>query len=296
MKITLIVPIYNEIKGIDLSISRLENFLKERKNFDCIIVNDGSTDGTENYLNKINSDRIRVVHKENGGYGSAIKFGSKFIKTDYFGIIDADGTYPIEEFDKMSENLELYDMVVGSRTGKNVSIPFIKKIPKFFIKVFSNYISDKKIPDFNSGMRLFKTSLFRKFIFFIPNGFSLTTTLSVILSSLDYKIKFYQINYFDRLGKSKIKPFKDTINFFLTIAKIGIFFKPFRVYGPLIIFFFLIGFALLIYRFLYGEGLLVVTLLSFLISLFLLIFCLISTSISQLILLKIYKTDEQTLK
>ena len=291
MKITLIVPIYNEIKGIKNSILTLENFLNNRNNFNCIIVNDGSTDGTEEHLKKITHERIKVLHKVNGGYGSAIKFASKYIETKYFGIVDADGTYPIEEFDNMTKNLESYDMVVGSRTGKT-SIPIIKKIPKFFLKILSSYVSNENILDFNSGMRLFKTSLFRKFILFIPDGFSLTTTLTLIFSCLNYKVKFHEIDYFDRLGNSKIKPIKDTLMFFLTIAKLGIFFNPYRLYGPFIIFFFSVGILLLVYRFIFGEGFLIFTILNFLISFFLMVFALISSGISQLLLIKINETND----
>ena len=292
MNYTLIIPIYNEINNIKNSIAVLENFLKNRKNFNCIIVNDGSTDGTEDYLNKINHERIRVLDKVNGGYGSAIKYGSKYVETKYFGIIDADATYPIDEFDRMIEDLDSYDMVVGSRTSKNSSIPIIKKIPKYFLRLLCSYLANKKILDFNSGMRLFRTSLFRKYITFIPDGFSLTTTLTVIFSSLNFKIKFYEIDYFDRVGKSKIRPIRDTINFFLTITKLGIFFNPFRLYGPLIIFFFSIGLLFLIYRYIYGQGFLIVTIVSFLISFLLIMFSAISSAISQLLRIKVHQEDD----
>ena len=292
MNYTLIIPIYNEINNIKNSIAVLENFLKNRKNFNCIIVNDGSTDGTEDYLNKINHERIRVLDKVNGGYGSAIKYGSKYVETKYFGIIDADATYPIDEFDRMIEDLDSYDMVVGSRTSKNCSIPIIKKIPKYFLRLLCSYLTNKKILDFNSGMRFFRTSLFRKYITFIPDGFSLTTTLTVIFSSLNFKIKFYEIDYFDRVGKSKIRPIRDTINFFLTITKLGIFFNPFRLYGPLIIFFFSIGLLFLIYRYTYGQGFLIVTIVSFLISLLLIMFSAISSAISQLLRIKVHQEDD----
>jgi glycosyltransferase involved in cell wall biosynthesis len=292
MNYTLIIPIYNEINSIKDSIAVLENFLKNRKYINCIIVNDGSTDGTEDYLNKINHERIRVLDKVNGGYGSAIKYGSKYVETKYFGIIDADGTYPIDEFDNMTENLESYDMVVGSRTSKNSSIPIIKKIPKFFLKILCSYLTNRNILDFNSGMRFFKTSLFRKYITFIPDGFSLTTTLTVIFASLNLKIKFHQIDYFDRPGKSKIRPIRDTIMFFLTITKLGIFLNPFRLYGPLIIFFFSIGLLFLIYRYIYGEGFLIITIISFLISFLLIMFSAISSAISQLLHINISAKDD----
>ena len=292
MNITLIIPIYNEVQAINSIIDRVIKFLNDRNNFDCILVNDGSIDGTEKFLSKLHHNKIQVLHKKNGGYGSAIKFASKYVKSNFFAIIDADGTYPLEKFDEMCLNLESYNMVVGSRTSSNSSIPIIKKIPKFFIKLFSSYVTMKEIPDFNSGMRIFRTSTFRKFLYFLPDGFSLTTTMTIILSSFNYNIKYVEIDYFERVGDSKIRPFKDTINFFVTVAKLGIYFKPFRIYGPLIIFFFGVGALFLIYRFLVGEGFLVLTILSFMIAMFLLVFCFISSSISQLIFMQIDKDKD----
>ena len=292
MNITLIIPIYNEVEAINSIIDRVIKFLNDRSNFDCILVNDGSIDGTEKFLSKLHHNKIQVLHKKNGGYGSAIKFASKYVKSNFFAIIDADGTYPLEKFDEMCLNLENYNMVVGSRTSSNSSIPIIKKIPKFFIKLFSSYVTMKEIPDFNSGMRIFRTSTFRKFLYFLPDGFSLTTTMTIILSSFNYNIKYVEIDYFDRVGDSKIRPFKDTINFFVTVAKLGIYFKPFRIYGPLIIFFFGVGALFLIYRFLVGEGFLVLTILNFMIAMFLLVFCFISSSISQLIFMQIDKDKD----
>ena len=53
MKLTLIIPIFNEIKAIELMLKRVSDFLNSRDNFDCILVNDGSTDGTEKKIIRI---------------------------------------------------------------------------------------------------------------------------------------------------------------------------------------------------------------------------------------------------
>ena len=81
MNITLIIPVYNEVQAINSIVDRVIKFLNNRSNFDCILVNDGSTDGTEEYLSKLHHEKIQVLHKKNGGYGSAIKFASKYVKS-----------------------------------------------------------------------------------------------------------------------------------------------------------------------------------------------------------------------
>jgi glycosyltransferase involved in cell wall biosynthesis len=282
-KITLIVPVYNEFYSIEKNFQVIANYINSKNNWQCIIVDDGSNDGTEKIISKINLPKFKVLTKKNGGYGSAIMFALKEVVTDYFAIIDADSTYPIYEFNNMEKQINEFHLIIGSRTKKNAAIPLIKKIPKFFIKKFMNYITDMNILDFNSGMRIMKTDIVKNSKYIIPDGFSFTTTTTLIFSSLKKNISFYQIDYYKRDGHSKIRPFRDTANFFLVIFKMGIFFKPFKVFGPFILFFFLMGFFLLLYRFFIGEGFLVFTILCFIVALLTLFFSMISLGLSNLI-------------
>jgi glycosyltransferase involved in cell wall biosynthesis len=279
---TLVVPIYNEIGSIDDMLDRVSEFIIYYFEWDVVIVDDGSTDGTkEKILSRELGNRVRVVHhKNNKGYGAALKTGILSTESNLIGIIDADGTYPFDEFKNLLVYSTDYPMVVGARVKKNAAIPFIKKVPKFFIRKFASYITNTNVIDFNSGMRIFKRDLFFKFKNYLPDGFSFTTTITVASTANNIPVKYVPINYMDRVGKSKIKPIRDTINFFALILKLGIYFKPFKVYGPLIIGSGGLGAFLLIYRIIYGEGFLVLTILSFLISITLFGFAMIAHSIS----------------
>ena len=124
-------------------------------------------------------------------------------------------------------------MVVGSRTGENVKIPLIRKPAKWFIGKLANYITGQKIPDINSGLRVFKKKAFLPFQNIIPDGFSFTTTITLGMLSSGYKVKFIPIDYFHRDGKSKIKPIRDTINFIKLILKIGLYFAPLKIFMPI---------------------------------------------------------------
>ena len=70
-------------------------------------------------------------------------------------------------------------MVVGARTGNNVKIPLIRKPAKWFIGKLANYVTGKKIPDINSGLRVFNKTSFLPFEKIIPEGFSFTTTITL---------------------------------------------------------------------------------------------------------------------
>ena len=177
--LTVIVPVYNEVDSIKTAFDVIHSKLKETTiPFEIVAVNDGSSDGSAELLNELKEIHV-IHHKVNKGYGAALKTGLRHAKYETICITDADGTYPTGIIPKLysyyADN-EL-DMVVASRTGENVSYPFLKKIPKYAIVKLANYISNTKIPDINSGLRIFNKSLALKYFHLYPNGFSFTTTI-----------------------------------------------------------------------------------------------------------------------
>ena len=92
------------------------------------------------------------------------------------------------------------------------------------------------MPDMNSGLRVFKKSLLKKYIRLIPDGFSLTTTITVCSIVNNHSVKYIDIDYHSRKGSSKIYPLKDTYNFFVIILRTVLYFKPLKVLLPVGIF------------------------------------------------------------
>ena len=96
-------------------------------------------------------------------------------------------------------------------------------------------IANQPIPDLNSGLRVFKRSLAEKYLRIFPDGFSFTTTITLALLTNNYRVVFEPIDYFERVGTSKIRPIRDTLNFIALIARAGTYFAPLRVFGPVIV-------------------------------------------------------------
>ncbi|MGQ9843962.1 MAG: glycosyltransferase family 2 protein [Spirochaetota bacterium] len=237
--LTLVVPVYNEIKAIESTILNLKEIKKKVKDFslEIIIINDGSTDDTEEILKKFIHDRdVKILnHIKNRGYGAALKTGIRASKYEYIAITDADGTYPDEQipsffYDVIQNDL---DMLVGSRTGESVKIPFIRKLPKWIINKLANFMTGTKIPDLNSGLRIMKKSVLERFMNILPDGFSFTSTITISMIAKGYQVKYVPINYHQRKGKSKIRPFYDTINFVRLITRTIMFFDPLKVFLPI---------------------------------------------------------------
>jgi glycosyltransferase involved in cell wall biosynthesis len=222
-------------------IEELDKIFSDQKNFEIIVVNDGSTDDSIKILEENNSysiyEKIKIIsHKKNLGYGAALKTGIRHAKFENIVITDADCSYPNEMIPKLLEILtkEHAQMVVGSRTGKNVSYSKIRSIPKWFLKKWVSWIANKNVPDINSGLRVFKKDVAKKLFFILPNSFSFTITITLAMITSGRHVVFEPIDYKDRKGTSKIRPIRDTFIFLKLIFRTGILFAPLRVFSPIL--------------------------------------------------------------
>ncbi len=238
---TLVIPCYNEYSSIKIMIEELDKIFSDQKNFEIIVVNDGSTDDRIKILEENNSysiyEKIKIIsHKKNLGYGAALKTGIRHAKFENIVITDADCSYPNEMIPKLLEILtkEHAQMVVGSRTGKNVSYSKIRSIPKWFLKKWVSWIANKNVPDINSGLRVFKKDVAKKLFFILPNSFSFTITITLAMITSGRHVVFEPIDYKDRKGTSKIRPIRDTFIFLKLIFRTGILFAPLRVFSPIL--------------------------------------------------------------
>ena len=235
--VTVLVPCYNEEDAAAGTIEQLDAALAPLGDFEILAIEDGSEDDTLAVLRGLEQrfPRLRVVeHGQNRGYGAALKTGMRHADSELIAIIDADGTYPIADLPKLVGMMDGQDMVVGARTGENVQYPLIRKIPKFFLRAWINWIVKQKVPDINSGMRVFRRAMAQKFVRVLPNGFSFTITITISALRNNYRVRFEPIDYFARTGQSKISPIKDTLRFLQLIGRTGMYFAPLRILAPVI--------------------------------------------------------------
>lgn len=235
---SLVLPVYNEEEAIAATLDYLQETLRSAGcEYEIVTVNDGSTDDTGKIL-RSRSDIRLSEHGRNRGYGAALKTGIRHARYPLIAITDADGTYPNERIPELVALATQADMVVGARIGANVQYSTIRKIPKWFLVRFAQWVSRSHIPDLNSGMRVFRKSVVERFLNILPDTFSFTTTITLAMLTNGYIIHYEPINYRYRVGRSKIKPIRDTLRFVQLILRVGVYFAPLRVFMPVAIAFF----------------------------------------------------------
>ena len=227
IKYSIVIPCYNEEGAIENTIDEVTEVMSPIQAYEIIVVNDGSTDATDKILSTLQNkhNHLRVINQEkNRGYGASLKTGIKHAKGEFIAITDADGSYPIDQPPNLLKAIPDYDMVVGARITKDVVYPFIRKIPKFSLKRYPSWLSGVNIPDINSGLRVFRKKIYTKFMHVLPDGFSFTTTITMAMLTNGYRVKYLPIGYHARIGKSKIRPIRDTLNSLRMGLKYNVYF------------------------------------------------------------------------
>lgn len=239
--VSVLIPACNEQESLADTVGAIDKHRALFREMEIIVINDGSADRTAEIARTL--PVILIEHETTRGYGASLKDGLTMAKGDLILIVDADGTYPLEEIPRLAADIGPFDMVVGARTGEHVHIPFLRRAGKWIITQLAEYLSGQRIPDLNSGLRIFRKDVALRFLRMYPDGFSFTTTITLAMLTNHYRVQFLPINYHKRLGKSSIHPVRDFINFTILIIRICACFKPLNVFVPPALLLILLGFV-----------------------------------------------------
>lgn len=231
----IIIPVYNEERSIVATLDRVRRVVEKIPDFtfEIICVNDGSKDKTMDLLKQQGGIRV-LNHRVNRGYGAALRTGLEACEAEWIFIVDADGTYPLEDLSRLVDELdEDTDMVVGARQGVGISHNPLRQFARWVLRKMVHVLTGVMVPDLNSGMRLFRKSLYINYKHLLPMGFSFTSTITVASLYSGYGVKYIPIQYEKRVGHSNIRPLADFIGFTMLIVRLASYFDPLRFFIPL---------------------------------------------------------------
>lgn len=177
-KVSIIVPVYNKKEYLD---SVLENIQQQEfDDFECILVDDGSTDGSQSICNSFSEkdDRFITIHQPNAGVSNARNTGLIKAKGKYITFIDADDTIDLDYLKKLVDDIEItnVDLVIASmkKTWDKSSRSEYYKTPYIGTQYFQDIIHDFCKIQYSSGLygyccgKIFRKEL-AKNIFFDPS-------------------------------------------------------------------------------------------------------------------------------
>lgn len=229
--LSIVIPAYNEEKSILQTLELISETLRLEKinPSEIIVVDDGSSDNTA--LLAQAAGAIVVKHPHNIGYGGALKTGILKAKYNAILITDSDGTYPINRIqDLYKKYVEGFDMVVGARVGKNYRGSAIKWPMRIALRFLVEWTAGRKIPDINSGMRIFDKT---KIISYFPrlcNTFSFTTSATLAYMMNGQFVTYVPIDYAERVGETHVRLWKDSLRTFQFILQAVTYYNPLKIF------------------------------------------------------------------
>jgi len=230
--ISVVIPALNEADAIEATLEAVAATLNADERFigwEVIVVDDGSADGTGHIAALKGATVVR--HPQKAGYGRSLKDGIAAARNELIAITDADGTYPIDRIPALVAEIDRgFDMAVGARTGSEYRESFLKAPMRKLLTLLVEFTSGCRIPDTNSGLRVFRKSTAMRFFPQLCNTFSFTTsmTLAFLLSGLF--ISYIEIPYFKRIGKTKVRLFHDSLRTLQYIVQAIVFYNPIKLF------------------------------------------------------------------
>jgi glycosyltransferase involved in cell wall biosynthesis len=279
--ISVIIPAYNEGALIGKVVMELKDAIGHAQ---VVVIDDGSEDDTAVQAAKAGAEVIS--HPVNLGNGASVKTGIRAAGGDLVVIMDGDGQHDPAEISKLLEHIDLYDMVVGARAGKqHASWP--RRIMNRIFSRLAAYVTSYPVEDLTSGFRALRSDTARDLLPLLPNGYSWPTTSTLVLLRSGLSVKYVPIDVHPRrYGRSRIRPVYDSIRFLMIILKICTLYSPFRIFLPTSGAMFLVGLLNYAYTYVTSSRFTNMSALMFTGAIILFMMGLISEQISQISLLR----------
>ena len=227
MQVSVIIPCFNEKETITKIIEKVENctvLLKE-----IIIVDDSSTDGTREILEKINNPIIKIFfHAQNQGKGAAIRTGFSKVNGDICIIQDADLEYDPSEYPKLIKPIidNKADVVFGSRFKGDAAhrvVYFWHRVGNGFLTLLSNLFTDINLSDMETCYKVFRKDVIQS-IRIKENRFGFEPEITAKVAKMQLRIYEVGISYYGRTySEGKKITWKDGVRAIYCIIKYNIF-------------------------------------------------------------------------
>jgi glycosyltransferase involved in cell wall biosynthesis len=201
MKVSVVIPVYNEIDTIEEILARVDKVAIKKE---IIVIDDLSIDGTRERLKKIAADKenVKVIyHNRNKGKGAALRTGFESVTGDIVIIQDADLEYDPNEYPKLLEPIldGRADVVYGSRFigGPHRVLFFWHYVGNKLLTLISNALTNLNLTDMETCYKVFKSQILKD-INLKSNRFGFEPEFTAKVSKMRLRIYEVPISYSGR--------------------------------------------------------------------------------------------------
>lgn len=228
--VSLVLPAYNEEGAVGSVVRAFQVALEAaRVPYEILVVDDGSSDATAQEARV--SDAYVIQSPQNLGYGLALRRGILAAKYPYVMICDADGTYPPSAAAELTALAGDFDMVVAARTGRHFRGRGPRALARVGLRLFASFVVGRKIPDVNSGFRVFRKADCLRYFGILSPGFSFTTGLTLAMISDARAVAFVPVDYGVRVGVSKVRLIRDTLRIAQVLVQAMVRHNPIKLFA-----------------------------------------------------------------
>ena len=248
IELSIVIPAKNEVAAIAEVVATAKSAYPDAE---VIVVDDGSTDETGQAAEEAGATVIR--HPESLGNGAAAKSGARAATGEFIAFMDGDGQHDAHDLERLIAKMgEGYQMVIGARdSGSHANVG--RLYANGLYNALASLVSGRPILDLTSGFRVVRATLFREFLYLLPNGFSYPTTITMAFLRSGFPVCFEPIKARERKGKSHIRPIRDGVRFLVIIFKVATLYSPLKVFVPVSGLFFATGLGYYAYTY-FTEG------------------------------------------
>lgn len=239
VRVTIVLPCFNEEEHVIDEVKRICAAMDASPHtYELLAVDDASTDDTLARLRDAEAlyPHMRIIaFGHNGGSGTVRRIGSQRARGEYVVWTDADMSYPNERIPELVSILDEesgVDQVVGARTQEMGTHKALRVPAKWAIRKIAESLTNTRIPDLNSGLRVFRRDVARPYLRLLPPGFSCVTTITLAFLSNQHPVKYVPIEYAKRAGTSKFHFVRDAYRYILQVLRMVMYFNPLKVLMP----------------------------------------------------------------
>jgi glycosyltransferase involved in cell wall biosynthesis len=227
MKVSVVIPTYNERESIQKLLRSVSESLKEFE-YEIIVVDDNSPDGTAEAVKEIagETNAKLVSRKEKGGIGSAYKLGVERSRGEVIVTMDADLSHNPEMIPKMIAEIQNgFDLVLGSRYVDGGAIEkwnLYRKAVSKTANTVAKFILGLRTNDLTTGYRAYRREALDAIRFqeLTSSGYSILMEIVFRAEKANLKIKEIPITFYDRKGGSSKLGLTEQIKYLITVLRL----------------------------------------------------------------------------